>query len=96
MSWVENGGPVVFRTAYTGEHNHDQLVALLEKHPPAANGRAFDYGNLGYNIASLAMDANLDIGWKEELASAVWADNRLKACLNPTLHDDAEVRQQTR
>ena len=44
---IENDGPVVFRTAYTGEHHHDQLVALLEKHPPAANGRAFDYGNLG-------------------------------------------------
>jgi len=62
---IENDGPVVFRTAYTGEHHHDQLVALLEKHVPAATGRAFDYGNLGYNIASLAMDANLDIGWKD-------------------------------
>ncbi|MCH8020104.1 serine hydrolase [candidate division KSB1 bacterium] len=75
---IENDGPVVFRTAYTGEHHHDQLVALLEKHPPATTGGAFDYGNLGYNIASLAMDANLDIGWKDLIKREIFQPLGLK------------------
>lgn len=75
---IENGGPVVFRTAYTGEHHPDQLLALLAKQPPASGGRAFAYGNIGYNIASLAMDATLDIGWKDLLKREIFTPLGLK------------------
>ncbi|MDX1579315.1 MAG: serine hydrolase domain-containing protein, partial [Gemmatimonadota bacterium] len=65
-------GPIVFRTAYSGVHTHDQLVDLLPTHGPAENGRAFRYSNVGYNIASLAMDATLDAPWKDVLAREIF------------------------
>src|SRR5688500_7092969 len=37
---IDNNGPIIFRTAYTGEHTNDQLLALLSAHPPAKTGRA--------------------------------------------------------
>ncbi len=62
---ISNGGPVVFRTAYSGVHTPEQLVELLSAHGAAASGRAFNYGNIGYNVASLAMDATLGVSWKD-------------------------------
>ncbi len=69
---IEGGGPVVFRTAYTGMHTHEQLVELLSAYGPASGGRSFNYGNIGYNIASFAMDASLGISWKELLQREVF------------------------
>lgn len=61
-------GPVVWRTAFTGEFtSNEELVALLAEHPPASGGRAYAYGNLGYNVASLAMDRALGRSWKDVL-----------------------------
>lgn len=70
---ISNGGPVVFRTAYSGVHTPGQLVELLSAHGPAATGRAFNYGNIGYNVASLAMDATLGSGWKDVLERVIFA-----------------------
>ena len=64
---IDNDGPIVFRTAYTGEHTNDQLLALLSVHPPAKTGRAYVYGNVGYNIAALAMDVALGESWRDVL-----------------------------
>jgi CubicO group peptidase (beta-lactamase class C family) len=65
---IGNSGPVVMRLAYTGEYNSDaELIRLLEHHQPAENGRAFSYGNLGFNVAAFAMDAHLRRSWKETL-----------------------------
>jgi len=64
---IANDGPVVFRTAFSGVHDPDLLLSLLARHPPAENGRAFDYGNLGYNVYSLIVDSRLEAGWKETL-----------------------------
>jgi CubicO group peptidase (beta-lactamase class C family) len=61
---IEDGGPVVFRTAFSGDHTPELLIDLLSEYKPVSTGKAFNYGNIGYNIASLAMDAALDIGWK--------------------------------
>ncbi|MBD3163481.1 MAG: serine hydrolase, partial [Candidatus Eisenbacteria bacterium] len=69
---IENDGPVTFRTAYTGEFTPALLIRLLEEHGPAEKGREFEYGNLGYNVASLALDANLDENWKEVLRSEIF------------------------
>ena len=69
---IDNDGPIVFRTAYTGEHTNDQLLALLSAHPPAKTGRAYDYGNVGYNIAALAMDAALGESWREVLQRLIF------------------------
>ncbi len=61
---ISNGGPIVYRTAYSGEHTNQQLQRLLALHGPDENGRAFRYGNVGYNIASLIIDATGE-SWKD-------------------------------
>jgi len=62
---IDPSAPVVFRTAFSGEFTPDLLLSLLEKYKPYSAGRAFRYSNLGYNIASLALDSYLKEGWKE-------------------------------
>ncbi len=69
---IESGGPVVFRTAYSGVHSHNQLIELLSEYEPAPSGKAYNYGNIGYNIASLAMDAHLDGNWKDVLRKEIF------------------------
>jgi CubicO group peptidase (beta-lactamase class C family) len=65
---IGNNGPVTLRLAYTGVYNGDEeLVRLLAEHPAASTGREFNYGNIGYNVAALAMDAALKESWKETL-----------------------------
>ena len=69
---IASEGPVIFRTAYSGVHDPAQLVSLLASSAPAENGREFEYGNLGYNIASLVMDSALEVGWKEVLEREIF------------------------
>lgn len=69
---IMNDGPVVFRTAFSGVHTHDRLVELVESHGPAPGGKAFNYGNIGYNITSLAMDAELGMSWQELLRREIF------------------------
>jgi CubicO group peptidase (beta-lactamase class C family) len=68
---ISNDGPLTFRSAYSGAGPHDEMVALLADHGPASDGRSFRYGNIGYNVASLAMDATLGRSWKDVLAEQV-------------------------
>ena len=70
---IGNSGPVVWRTAFTGEFdNNEQLVRLLAEHAPARGGRAYAYGNIGYNIASFAMDRAVGRSWKDVLADEIF------------------------
>lgn len=69
---ISGRGPVVFRTAYTGVHTDSLLLRLVGGHEPSPTGRAFDYGNIGYNVAALVMDAALDRGWKDLLQQEVF------------------------
>jgi CubicO group peptidase (beta-lactamase class C family) len=69
---IDNDGPIVFRTAFSGEHTNDRLIALLASHPPAKTGRAYEYGNIGYNIAALAMDATTGESWREVLQRTIF------------------------
>jgi CubicO group peptidase (beta-lactamase class C family) len=62
---ISNAGPVVFRTAYSGDFTNAQLIELLSAHAPSSKGGAFSYGNLGYVVAGLAMEAATGRGWKE-------------------------------
>jgi CubicO group peptidase (beta-lactamase class C family) len=70
---IRGRGPVDFRSAYSGDHTHQLLVDLLRHQVPAENGRAFEYGNIGYNTASLAMDAELGMSWKDVLEREIFA-----------------------
>jgi CubicO group peptidase (beta-lactamase class C family) len=69
---ISNDGPIVLRTAYTGEHTNDQLIALLAAHGAARGGRAYEYGNIGYNIAALAMDVALRESWRDVLQRLIF------------------------
>lgn len=60
-------GPVAMRLAYTGEYRDNaHLVALLADHAPQPN-REYRYTNLGYNIATLAMERVTKESWKRTL-----------------------------
>ena len=69
---IHGDGPIVFRTAYSGEHTNDELLRLLAAHPPARTGRAYVYGNIGYNIAGLAMDVALGESWRDVLQRLIF------------------------
>ena len=70
---IGNDGPVVWRTAFTGEfESNEQLVRLLADHAPARGGRAYQYGNIGYNVAGFAMDRALGRSWKDVLADEIF------------------------
>jgi CubicO group peptidase (beta-lactamase class C family) len=68
---IEQGGPVVFRTAYTGDFTPELLVELLADYGPAEGGRAFEYDNLPFNILGLALDPTDGHGWKDVVAREV-------------------------
>ncbi len=62
---IGNMGPVVFRTAFSGDFSNQLLLELMGYHPPAKSGRAYNYGNIGYNLAGLAMEAATGTSWKK-------------------------------
>lgn len=69
---MDNGGPIVLRTAFTGDHDPELLLRLLADQPPGEQGREFRYGNLGYNVASMVIDAELGTSWKDVLAEEIF------------------------
>jgi CubicO group peptidase (beta-lactamase class C family) len=68
---IANDGPVVFRTAFSGEHDPALLERLIATHAPDERGGAFRYGNVGYNVASLAIDRATGTSWKDVLRERV-------------------------
>jgi CubicO group peptidase (beta-lactamase class C family) len=71
---IENVGPVTLRLAHTGQYaDNDELVRLLAEHPAAASGTTYRYGNIGYNVAALAMDAATGASWKDVLQQTLFA-----------------------
>jgi CubicO group peptidase (beta-lactamase class C family) len=68
---IESGGPVVIRTAYTGEFTPQLLVELLADYGPNEDGSAFEYDNLPFNILGLALDPADGHGWKDVVAREV-------------------------
>jgi CubicO group peptidase (beta-lactamase class C family) len=58
-------GPVNFRLSFSGQGTPSQLRELLGTHAPSKTGNEFVYGNLGYQVASLALESALKDSWKE-------------------------------
>ena len=76
---ISNSGPVVIRLAYSGEYNGDaELLKFLEQHEAAKTGRAYSYGNIGYNVAALAMDAATKKSWKDVLQAELFTPLGMK------------------
>ena len=68
---IESGGPVVIRTAYSGDFTPELLVELLAGYGPNEDGTAFEYDNLPFNILGLALDPDDGHGWKAVVAREV-------------------------
>lgn len=62
---IEDGGPVVLRTAYSGAFSPELLLELLAEYRQSGPPRQFRYGNLGYNILGLVLDSRQGDGWKD-------------------------------
>jgi len=62
---LSGNGPVVLRTAYTGEFTTDQLLDLLRYHEPTGDYGSFNYNNLGYNLLGLVLEAVYHESWKD-------------------------------
>lgn len=62
---LSGDGPIVLRTAYTGEFTQAQLLDLLRYHRPTGDFGSFDYNNLGYNLLGMVLESVYDESWKE-------------------------------
>lgn len=70
---ISNDGPLPTRLAYTGVYKDNaELLKLLAAHKAASTGRDFKYGNLGYNVAALAMEARTGVSWKKTLEDVLF------------------------
>jgi len=76
---INDAWPVIFRTAYTGDFTPGQLIELLADYEASEDGRAFEYGNLAYNILGLVLDA-VD---GEGLAAGGWKAPVRRTVLEP-------------
>lgn len=70
-SGLAGSGPVVWRTAYTGEYDNVLLKQLLRYHGPNGIGAFYQYTNLGYNIAGLVIDDLTKGHWQDAIATTV-------------------------
>lgn len=62
---LSGNGPVVIRTAFTGEFTRQELLELLEHHEPTGGQGTFEYNNLGYNLLGMVLEAVYDESWKD-------------------------------
>ncbi len=62
--------PIVFRTAFTGEHTPAGLVALLDSSRPGKE--EFRYDNVGYVVASMVMERVTGKPWQKLLDELVF------------------------
>jgi CubicO group peptidase (beta-lactamase class C family) len=69
---ITNDGPVVFRTAFTGDHTNTLLKDLLRYHPAGSAGHTYRYTNLGYNIAGIILDDVTKSKWQDQLAANIF------------------------
>ena len=68
---IENSGPIVARTAFSGEHNNAQLMQLFREHKASGSGRNFRYTNVGFNLAGLIIDEVTRSSWKQALQAEI-------------------------
>jgi CubicO group peptidase (beta-lactamase class C family) len=62
--------PIVFRTAFSGEHNAKMIVSLLDSSKPGKPG--FKYDNLGYVVASVILERVTGKPWQKVLDELVF------------------------
>jgi CubicO group peptidase (beta-lactamase class C family) len=68
---ISNDGPFIFVPTFTGDYVPADLPRLLAAHGPDENGGAFTYGNIGYNVAAMVLEAATGKGWKDLVEAEV-------------------------
>lgn len=68
---MSGDGPIVFRTAYSGQFTRPQLLELLRFHKATGEAETFDYNNLGYNLLGMILESRVGKNWKEVVQSKV-------------------------
>ncbi len=71
--------PTGWRTAYTGEYDHDLLVSLIDDSAPLETGKAFAYTNYGYVLTSLILEEQFEQDWKKIVHDKVLRPAGMKA-----------------
>lgn len=61
---ISGEGPIVYRTAFSGEQTNTQILQLMRELKASDAGRNYRYTNLGYNIAGLIVDEIAHGSWK--------------------------------
>ncbi len=72
-------GPITIRVSFTGEYTQAELLQLLGRHGLAKAGRAFQYSNLGYELAGIVMAPGDRDGWKRIIEREVLEPLRMWA-----------------
>lgn len=62
---LNGSGPIVLRTAFTGEFTRAELLDLLRHHGDTGGYGAFDYNNLGYNLLGMVLESVYRESWKD-------------------------------
>jgi CubicO group peptidase (beta-lactamase class C family) len=62
---MDGEGPISLRVAFSGEYTNDELLRLVALHRAAEAGRAFQYSNLGYDLAGILLAPSKTRGWTE-------------------------------
>jgi CubicO group peptidase (beta-lactamase class C family) len=65
-------GPVNFRMSFSGQGTSSELRELLGTHAASKTRNEFAYSNLGYQVASLALESALKDSWKEIVERTVF------------------------
>lgn len=73
QSGIDNQ-PLVWATAYSGIHTPQTLKALISQSVPDPEAKTgeFRYSNVGYNIASLWLDAQSNTAWQDQLQQLIF------------------------
>ena len=68
-----DGGAITFRLAYSGEHDPATLWRLLGRIEPNREAPlgTFEYGNIGYNVATMLVERRLGRAWQEIVETEV-------------------------
>ena len=89
---IESAGPVVYRTAYSGEQTNRQLLELMKEQKASGSGRNFRYTNTGYNLAGLVIDEIARSSWKNVMQEEVLNPLGMKSTRARTsLYDSASL-----
>lgn len=76
---ISNEGPVSFRSAFSGQHTVELLKEQIQFHAQAREGKSFQYGNIGYNIAGLVLQNELEMHWKDLVNKEILSPLRMES-----------------